>query len=90
MERESSFFPQLTTQLVQAGELSGQLGTVLAELADYYEQQEKLRSFVIINALQYRGSATLYEVCFRCADVKIMLLFGLYDRRLNVVGIGFR
>ena len=43
MEREPSFFPQLTTQLVQAGELSGQLGTVLAELADYYEQQEKLR-----------------------------------------------
>ena len=70
MERESSFFPQLTTQLVQAGELSGQLGTVLAELADYYEQQEKLRSFVI--------KAAIYPLLLLLAAFAVLLFFLLY------------
>ena len=70
MEREPSFFPQLTTQLVQAGELSGQLGTVLAELADYYEQQEKLRSFVI--------KAAIYPLLLLLAAFAVLLFFLLY------------
>ena len=70
MEREPSFFPQLTTQLVQAGELSGQLGTVLAELADYYEQQEKLRSFVI--------KAAIYPLLLLLAAFAVLLFFILY------------
>ena len=70
MEQEPSFFPQLTTQLVQAGELSGQLGTVLAELADYYEQQEKLRSFVI--------KAAIYPLLLLLAAFAVLLFFLLY------------
>ena len=70
MEQEHSFFPELTVQLVQAGELSGQLGTVLQELADYYQQQERLRSFVV--------KAAIYPLFLLGAALGVLLFFLLY------------
>ena len=70
MEHEPRFFPELTVQLVRAGELSGQLGTVLQELADYYQQQEKLRSFVL--------KAAFYPLLLLVAAVAVLLFFLLY------------
>ena len=70
MAHEPRFFPELTVQLVRAGELSGQLGTVLQELADYYQQQEKLRSFVL--------KAAFYPLLLLVAAVAVLLFFLLY------------
>ncbi|MGM9582982.1 MAG: type II secretion system F family protein [Phascolarctobacterium sp.] len=70
MAREPKFFPDLTVQLVQAGELSGQLGPVLEELADYYQQQEQLRSFIV--------KAALYPFLLLAAAVGVLLFFLLY------------
>ena len=70
MAKEPKFFPELTVQLVQAGELSGQLGEVLEELADYYQQQEQLRSFLF--------KAALYPLLLLAATFGVLLFFLVY------------
>jgi general secretion pathway protein F len=51
-------FPELYRALVAAGESSGQLGQVLAKLADYTESQQSLRNKVLL-ALIYPVIVTL-------------------------------
>ncbi|MGM9528679.1 MAG: type II secretion system F family protein [Phascolarctobacterium sp.] len=70
MAQEQQFFPTLAVQLVQAGELSGQLGAVLNELADYYQQQEQLRSFI--------WKAAMYPLFLLTAALGVLLFFLLY------------
>ncbi|MGM9569775.1 MAG: type II secretion system F family protein [Phascolarctobacterium sp.] len=70
MEAERALFPALAVQLVRAGELSGQLGAVLEELADYYQQQEELRSFAL--------KAALYPLFLLAAAMGVLLFFLLY------------
>ena len=70
MEEERALFPALTVQLVRAGELSGQLGAVLEELADYYQQQEELRSFAL--------KAALYPLFLLAAALGVLLFFLFY------------
>ncbi|MGM9562110.1 MAG: type II secretion system F family protein [Phascolarctobacterium sp.] len=70
MAQEPQLFSPLAVQLVQAGELSGQLNTVLEELAAYYEQQDKLRSELI--------KAALYPTFLLLAALCVLLFFLLY------------
>lgn len=43
LELENSLFPPLLISMVRAGEEGGQLGTVMQELADYYEKDYRLK-----------------------------------------------
>lgn len=70
MAAEQELFPDLTVQLVRAGELSGELGAVLEELADYYQQQEELRSFVL--------KAALYPLFLLAVALGVLFFFLLY------------
>ena len=70
MAKEQALFPDLTVQLVRAGEVSGELGAVLEELADYYQQQRELRSFVL--------KAALYPLFLLAAAMGVLLFFLLY------------
>ena len=70
MAKEQALFPDLTVQLVRAGEVSGELGAVLEELADYYQQQRELRSFVF--------KAALYPLFLLAAAMGVLLFFLLY------------
>lgn len=70
MAQEKQMFPLLAIQLVAAGEFSGQLNIVLEELAAYYEQQEKLRQFIIKTAL--------YPLFLLGAALCVLLFFLLY------------
>lgn len=70
MAQEKQMFPLLAIQLVAAGEFSGQLNIVLEELAAYYEQQEKLRQFIIKTAL--------YPFFLLGAALCVLLFFLLY------------
>ena len=37
-------FPEMYVSMVRSGENSGNLGTIMSRLADYYEGQDRLRS----------------------------------------------
>lgn len=70
MAQEPAFFPQLAVKLVAAGEVSGQLGAVLEQLAAYYEEQEALRRFIV--------KAAIYPLLLLAAAACVLLFFLLY------------
>ena len=44
MEKHPEVFPAMYVSMVRSGENSGNLGTIMKRLADYYETQERMRS----------------------------------------------
>lgn len=70
MAQEPDFFPPLAVKLVAAGEVSGQLGAVLEQLAAYYEEQERLRRFI--------AKAAAYPLLLLAAAACVLLFFLLY------------
>lgn len=70
MSKEKVLFTPLMVQLVSAGELSGQLSPVLEELAKYYEQQDKLRNYLLKSAL--------YPLFLLAAALGVLIFFFLY------------
>lgn len=67
---EADCCTQLAVTLVAVGEESGELGTLLEQLADYYSRQLKLRRFV--------QRAVTYPAFLLLASFCVLLLFLLY------------
>ena len=67
---EADYGKQLTVALVAVGEESGELATLLEQLADYYSRQLKLQRFV--------QRAVTYPAFLLLASVCVLLLFLLY------------
>ena len=44
MEMHPQVFPAMYVSMVRSGENAGNLGTIMSRLADYYEEQERMRS----------------------------------------------
>lgn len=70
MELEAPFFPDLVVRLVAAGEESGELCSILEQLADYYARQAALESFV--------KQAVLYPALLMTVSLLLLLFFGVY------------
>ena len=67
---EADYGKHLTVTLVAVGEESGELATLLEQLADYYSRQLKLQRFV--------QRAVTYQAFLLLASVCVLLLFLLY------------
>ena len=70
MSLEAHFFPPLAVRLVAAGEESGELCSILEQLADYYSRQATLESFV--------KQAVLYPALLMAVSLLLLLFFGVY------------
>lgn len=70
MTLQQDFFSQLAITLTSAGEKSGQLPFVLAEIADYYRQAEALRTFVT--------KVTLYPAIVILLAIVVLGFFLIY------------
>lgn len=63
-------FSRLAVSMVAVGEESGELSSILLQLADYYARQEKLRHFI--------QHALIYPLLLLVVSLLLLLLFGLY------------
>lgn len=70
MRMQKNFFPELSVILTEAGELSGELTTVLNEIAVYYQKQHEWKNFV------WKSAA--YPVFLLFASLLVLLFFVLY------------
>ena len=70
MALEAAFFPKLAVRLVAAGEESGELCSILEQLADYYSRQAALESFV--------KQAVLYPALLLTLSLMLLLFFSMY------------
>lgn len=70
MQECGKTFPNLAVTLVAAGERSGELNTVLLELAAYYSKQQAMKQFLY--------KATLYPLFLLGASFSVLVFFLLY------------
>lgn len=70
MALEAAFFPPLAVRLVAAGEESGELCSILEQLAAYYGRQAALESFV--------KQAVLYPALLMTVSLLLLIFFGVY------------
>lgn len=68
MSEFPSLFPKLCVSLMQAGELSGELPKVAAELADFYAQHERFKKLLV---------SILFYPLFLLAVTSVVLVFFL-------------
>ena len=68
-QKHKEFFPNIFTSMVEAGEASGALDTVLEELADYFESQSEIREKI--------KSATTYPSFIGAAAVLVVIVLML-------------
>ena len=70
MEHYPAVFSRMYVSMVRSGESSGTLGVIMHRLANFYENQEKLRS-KIKSAMIYPA----FMVCFSLAVITFMMLY---------------
>lgn len=70
MAAKPAFFPRLAVRLVAAGEESGELCSVLEQLAAYYQRQAALEAFV--------RQALLYPALLLGVSLVVLAFFGIY------------
>ncbi|OGS48456.1 MAG: hypothetical protein A3J79_08955, partial [Elusimicrobia bacterium RIFOXYB2_FULL_62_6] len=70
LEKHPKVFDEVWISLVQAGEVSGQLPTVLRQITAYNESQENLKSKII--------TALAYPAVLMCSSVGVLIYFIVY------------
>lgn len=70
MRANTLFFPELVIGLVNAGEQSGELNTVLDGLVKYYTQQKELKGYII--------KALIYPLFLIFTAICVLIFFLLY------------
>lgn len=67
---EQNVFSSFAVQMVAAGEESGELSSLLGELADYYARQDRLLRFI--------KQAVLYPCLLLLLALLVLVMFGVY------------
>lgn len=80
---KSAAFPEYMTNMIQVGEMSGRLDSVLESLGDYYEREQYLK-VKIRNALMY----PVFLFCIMSAVIFLLIIkvFPIFDSLLKSMG----